>query len=1191
FLILLSSCAGELEIPVQERKTVQFKAGFENTRTILADGNRVDWVSGDKVTIFDGESNVVATAASSGESTVLNAEISSEGPWYAIYPYREGNVISGGIITTVLEPRQTAVPGTFAPGLNISVVYSGTKELYFRNVVAFLKITVGQDLIRQIAISGTGGEAVAGTMDISWNGGTPTCTVKDEISEIILAPESGCFQPGCPYYAAVLPGTLKSGLKLIYTDAFGDSHEISSPNPPTFKRSVITDAGTPDSRFQIDGPIDFACPAVKADLLASDFGKAKFGKIREGEIYKSEAASVTYDELNAYACTATGTKESKTYAASELWSNAAAITSFDELRYFIGLYKTNLSSPEFRLPTIMSQCTGLTSVKLPYNLSTIEAGTFQGCSSLTKIELPENYRAVFGYTFAQCTSLESLDLPNVKSFSSYACIGCGVKTVTMGESCTSIGDFAFQNCKSMTRLNIPASPRTCMIESIGQYAFDGCENMSLASRNLKYLKTLGQYAFRGTKVKNMTIPLCTSIGRNAFYGCQALVDVLISVDLKEIPQFCFSGCKSLTGLTYLETNKAGGIELPEGLTSVGTAAFGGCTKIKKVVMPSTIDKLDKNIFRSQKTNLYVDLETWIVKAVTPPSLGEDTFLINGTSRTGTVAKLLVPSESVAAYKSAPQWSSFSGVTVALDITSSTALLTVKGTSVDVRTWGLEGSKHTTVFPIDKTAKTLFPDVTGNLPAEIKYSRYATSFKTVTGIESVKASAATTITIATPAILDATSGWIKTDNTMKVSGTEYFFYTKKYTQDQAASSQWLTIPGKAGFSTLVFNTAGDIVVDCPKPPVTIIDKASELRTITINHPNIVILPDGSYLAAQTCGNISTSIYRSTDRGLTWMNFGVVPGEFHYGGLCPIGTAVYYLGTDSAGGNIVIMCSRDNGKTWGGRTVLFDRSADEDGYAYHCAPSPWLIHRGRVYRAFSYRYDKESKRPWGTLLISAPVDADLMDSRSWTMSNILFYDNYVPSLPTLFRGEEPCVFEDRDGGLRILLRLDDTGLKEYASLFTVVDYKTIAYEKTFVMPGSSKKFQVFWDSKSGKYWSCVSPSFARDLSYGLNACQTRNAYSLISSTDLQNWKIEHTCIYSDNPYSNGYHYIDWCFDGDDIISCFRCSFDEERGMPYSAHDANGFGFFRVKNFRNASSVPTIFVDTPVTSGYPSVPQSYL
>lgn len=46
-----------------------------------------------------------------------------------------------------------------------------------------------------------------------------------------------------------------------------------------------------------------------------------------------------------------------------------------------------------------------------------------------------------------------------------------------------------------------------------------------------------------------------------------------------------------------------------------------------------------------------------------------------------------------------------------------------------------------------------------------------------------------------------------------------------------------------------------------------------------------------------------------------------------------------------------------------------------------------------------------------------------------------------------------------------------------------------------------------------------------------------------------------------------YVDWVFDGDDIIAVSRTAFPETRGLPARQHDANFLTFHRISNFRNA------------------------
>ena len=71
----------------------------------------------------------------------------------------------------------------------------------------------------------------------------------------------------------------------------------------------------------------------------------------------------------------------------------------------------------------------------------------------------------------------NLDLSKTTGLTSigdYAFYGCSSLTsVTIGNSVTSIGDYAFRNCSNLTNLTIPDS-----VTSIGSYAFDGCSSLT-----------------------------------------------------------------------------------------------------------------------------------------------------------------------------------------------------------------------------------------------------------------------------------------------------------------------------------------------------------------------------------------------------------------------------------------------------------------------------------------------------------------------------------------------------------------------------------------------------------------------------------------------------------------------------------------------------------------------------------------
>ena len=154
--------------------------------------------------------------------------------------------------------------------------------------------------------------------------------------------------------------------------------------------------------------------------------------------------------------------------------------------------------------------------------------------------------------------------------------------------------------------------------------------------------------------------------------------------------------------------------------------------------------------------------------------------------------------------------------------------------------------------------------------------------------------------------------------------------------------------------------------------------------------------------------------------------------------------------------------------------------------------------------------------------------------------------------------------------------------------MTDKKTLAFNPEtdlFPMAGGGKKFTINYDEVSGKYWAITNPCFDEDVnkthegiySKGLGAGLLRNRLALVSSTDLRTWDVEALLVSSNNPFFHGFQYVDWVFEGDDIIAVCRCAFEEERGLPERQHDANMLVFFRWENFRNPDGIETIVYNT--------------
>ena len=124
-----------------------------------------------------------------------------------------------------------------------------------------------------------------------------------------------------------------------------------------------------------------------------------------------------------------------------------------------------------------------------------------------------------------------------------------LQSVEIGDCVTSIGNYAFFDCKSLTSVTIPNS-----VTSIGDSAFQNCSGLtSITIPNS--VTSIGGSAFRNCRIlTSITIPnSVTSIGANAFRQCSGLTSVTIGNGVTIIENSVFRDCSGLTGVTVNAT--------------------------------------------------------------------------------------------------------------------------------------------------------------------------------------------------------------------------------------------------------------------------------------------------------------------------------------------------------------------------------------------------------------------------------------------------------------------------------------------------------------------------------------------------------------------------------------------------------------------------------------------------------------
>ena len=170
----------------------------------------------------------------------------------------------------------------------------------------------------------------------------------------------------------------------------------------------------------------------------------------------------------------------------------------------------------------------------------------------------------------------------VTSIGVYAFWNCRSLTkVTIPEGVTSIGDCAFQSCISLTEVNIPKS-----VETIGDEAFETCDSLTEVTIP-EGVTSIGVYAFQFcNSLPEVTIPEgVTSIGDCAFHGCRSLTEVTISEGVTSIGETTFAGCRSLTEVT-----------IPKSVTSIGDCAFQSCSSLTKATIPEGVTSIRGSVF-------------------------------------------------------------------------------------------------------------------------------------------------------------------------------------------------------------------------------------------------------------------------------------------------------------------------------------------------------------------------------------------------------------------------------------------------------------------------------------------------------------------------------------------------------------------------------------------------------------------
>lgn len=275
-----------------------------------------------------------------------------------------------------------------------------------------------------------------------------------------------------------------------------------------------------------------------------------------------------------------------------------------------------------------------------------------------------SFSSIQRYAFNNCVNLSDIDLSNCTFVGENAFYNCAKLSSINLSKCKLFETNAFAYCEGLREVDLSSC------SSLAEGFFKGCSNLKTI-KGIENFTTIPAYAFEGTGIETLSLPLCTTIQKAAFKECMQLKSV-------NLPK-----CESIEGYKS-EYNEADGafykcnnlqeVELPNCI-NIGESTFSSCPKLKSINIP-VCQTIDKEAFAYCSNLNEVSLPNTIQKlgykcfngntsltlyAKNVPALDRNpgTTAESDTLALGKNVLIIVPEESLAAYQTADVWNTMS----------------------------------------------------------------------------------------------------------------------------------------------------------------------------------------------------------------------------------------------------------------------------------------------------------------------------------------------------------------------------------------------------------------------------------------------------------------------------------------------------------------------------------------------------
>ena len=272
--------------------------------------------------------------------------------------------------------------------------------------------------------------------------------------------------------------------------------------------------------------------------------------------------------------------------------------------------------------------------------------------NIKTVSLPDAMTKIGQNAFYKCTNMTTINMPTSLTAIGEKAFAQDTKLtgeLTLPASLTTIDERAFFNCKAVTAFHIEATTPPTLQDKAFDYV------VSPIHVPCGYGHIYGKHAQWG----ELNLEMCELLQDNVYYypidghtaravtyhsnptdtivlPSAVVIDGVLRT-VTEVADFAFTDCDNLPAIYF-----------NEGLEYIGERAFVRCYGLHgTIVLPATLETIGERAFS------YCDnVEKYLLQAMTPPVLGEDVFTGNNKN-----ALFYISCEAMDDYKVATNWSS------------------------------------------------------------------------------------------------------------------------------------------------------------------------------------------------------------------------------------------------------------------------------------------------------------------------------------------------------------------------------------------------------------------------------------------------------------------------------------------------------------------------------------------------------